>query len=246
MSNVSGGGSSAGVLWEYLPAIMPAGSAEALWQFDRTANDLVDRTGNGHNLSKSAGATFHSYSAEGLCGLGFAGAEYYTAALPTNLRITGALTIELQYMVFGVMTTFQQWPLVACAGDGTSELLAENCLYRFLLTSQFDVYQYFCEYGAGTNVIVSLGCIPTTGRIELATLTRSAAGAVTLYQNGQLISTSAGHVPEGGTNATFHLGWDRSTAVPPYWYGLMFSCRISAQELSAAQVLAVYEDIGPV
>lgn len=243
MSDICSGGGGT-THWDYLPLAMPAGSAEALWQFDKTANSLVDRTGNGHTLTQSGvqGAVYYTYSAEGLMGLGFVGYEYYTAALPTNLRILGALTVELQCLLYSQLPQ-QQHALVYCGGS--DETLAHNVLYRLAGISSTPNLQYHCEYGAGTNVLVLLNSTPVAGRITLLTLTRTVAGAVSLYMDGQRVfGPTAAHVPEGGTSASFLLGHDLASG--QYFEGIMFSCRVSAQELSSAQVLAVYEDIGPV
>lgn len=244
MSRVQTGAGGRANYWSYLPLVMPTGSAEALWQFDGTANNLVDRTGNGHALTKTAGTERYVYN-DGLVGMAFQGTTYYTAALSAGLRLLGALTIEAQWQWSASLpaSATPVQALIRCAGNSASELEAENFLYYLTVSSAPTLYTYFCEWGAGTNVSVTLEVPPTAGAIELVTLTRGATGDVNLYQNGTLLDTHAGtHLPSGGGNATTVIGYDLTSA---YLVGAIYSMRVSAVELSATQVLDVYEAIAP-
>lgn len=236
----SGGSSSSGD-WTYLTLTMPTGSAEALWQFDDTASDLLDRTINGHNLTLTAGVELHSLN-NGLVGLGFAGTSYYTAASPTNLRALGDLTIEVEWQRINIAT---RTALVICAGDTLSETEANNILYALILETNHSYY-YQCEYNLGTNVNDASSTLPTLGAIELVTMTRNGTtGDLNWYQNGRLMDTAlALHLPSGGGSATVVIGWDKFSATP-YLYGVIYSMRISKVCLTDAQVLSVYESIAP-
>jgi hypothetical protein len=76
---------------------MPTGApaAQAVYQFDGTAESLDDRTGNGFNLTKIAGGALSYLSVEGITGLDFNDDIELQAPDSAALRHVGALTIEL-------------------------------------------------------------------------------------------------------------------------------------------------------
>lgn len=235
-------GIGAGVRWSYIPLTAPTGAiaAEAQWQFDNTVNDLVDRAGNGHNLVLTTGTKMHSYCTEGLIGLDFADQECYTVALPANLRITGALSIEILGRQFE--STGNEDCYIMCSGVGEAE--ADNVLWKMsILTGAGNQqrWQYFSEHGGGVNDQIIFAWLAPSGQMSLDTVTRSAAGAVSLYRNGVLTGTGSIAPPTGGGNAIVMIG-EADVGAGQQMHGKLYSIRVSKQVLSAAQVLEVYND----
>lgn len=237
MSGIKRSGGSGGptVAWSYIPLTMPTGAsaAEAQWQFDATASDLLDRTANGHDLSLTAGTTMHSCCSEGLIGHDFNGTTCYTAALPTNLRITGALTIEILHRQDQRNAAEG---IYFCCGVN-NELETGNFLYK---VSVSQAIYFFSEHGAGVNDLVTFKWGALAGQMSLMTITRSAAGAYCLYLNGVLVESGSMTPPTGGSLAIVQIG--DSTGFLSQLYGKIYSLRVSKQVLTAAQVLEVYND----
>lgn len=230
--------------WRYIPTSPPTGMStnpQAVWQFDGGANGLSDRTTNGHDLTKFAIANSHTFyqSVYGYVGLGFQGAEIYSAANNSGLvGLTGALTME------AVVSTDGYYPAASCiitTGTEASETEANNIVYRMQCAGSHGRLNYMHESGGGTDRYVYLYVTPIPGVPNYLTITRAgASGAVKLYHNGVLVNSgSVGTAVSGGSTGTFSLG-GQLTATNEFFYGVMHSIRLTAAEYSAAQVLETY------
>lgn len=222
--------------WRYLDAAnLPTGAAspEAVWQFDGSANELDDRTANGHDLTVEGGSELHA-AAEGLIGFVSNNSfRLYDGASPAGLRTTGAVTAEfLVSMQPGVLS-------VLFGIYGTDETEAMNNLYAFTVRDTTRLIRADHEYSTGSDETHDFSAMPLFGPVQHIAITRSSNGLTyKLYIDGQLVDTQvASNAPTGGGSATPRLFGSSAN----YFGGAMFCARITKEEWSAAQVLESYQ-----
>jgi hypothetical protein len=149
----SGSGSGSGiVVWNHIELTQPSGmatAAEALWQFDDGASSLLDLTGNSHTMVLQTGEEQYVEYEPGSVGLFFDGASTYQANLSTNLRVLGALTLELVGII--MLRTATQMTLLAMQGDPINDTETNNFLYTIRTEGIVMKINSFWEYGAGAN-----------------------------------------------------------------------------------------------
>lgn len=228
------------VNWNYLPVAQPSGMATAAqltYQFDGSASQLNDRTGNGHNLTLAAGAQFNSSSA-GMVGLGFVDTTRYESPYAAALAITGAITIEAVFMLSH--TSGNQDTLIAFRGTAASEAQADNALWDFKTTAAPAQPLYVSENGGGSDSNFTFNAIVPVGQIVHGVITRDGSGNVVYYENGESKGGGATTTPDGGTNAILVVGAEQ--AAQPMG-GIIFSLKVTPAQFSAAQVLESYQKI---
>jgi len=232
--------------WNYLDTTQPTDMTTdptCIYQFDGTANSLTDRGSNGLDLASTAG-TFY-ITMQGLVGHFFDTTMEFRHDSDALFQITGALTIEIQLYNFnwddGRITCY-------CYGNDDSSS-AYNYLYRIDVVNTTGQLQYFAERNTGVDITAISGALLPHYRILLLTMTRSSAGIISWYIDGQLLDVvDSGYSPTGGTSvlSKFTIGneyraADHSPVTP--WYGIIFSYRMTADEFSAAQVLESYNRV---
>lgn len=242
---LSSGGGSGGTgmtgFSSYIGLTQPTGmatAAEALYQFDKTASSLNDRTTNGHNLSTS-GSLFYSYINDMFCAaFNGSSSNYLSAVYSAALNILGAITIEMQVMLTGYKGDESgEQSLIAHVNTGSPpDTEIYNQSYQITILNGLKNFRTFHEYGSGNNVAWSSDTICPTGIPLYMTYTRSSNGLdANLYINGELMdSETYSNAPTGSTSNQLVIG--RATI------GAIFSVKITAAEFSAAQVEEAYNN----
>lgn len=163
--------------------------------------------------------------------------QVFQKSAESQLVITGALTIHvLAYVTNAVPSatnTFIKY-------GGVGESSPTNFVYDFGLEVGTGRLRFFTETGGGTNqeTLIEMGAM--TGRWTLYTLTRSAAGLVSIYLNGALIVGGIAHgVPAGGGAAGNFL---EVADIGPQ--GFLGGIVLDADLQTAAEVLAVAQQVG--
>lgn len=233
-----GAGSNSGV-WNYLSATTPDGVAdcEACYQFDKTASSLLDRSGNGNDLSVVYGTLRYS-STEGTICAAFGGdTELYAAATTSALRITGALTVEAVAQTSAIANQ----SIVRMEGSLT-ENSVDNILYGLITDATAGKIKYISENGSGTDSDATFGAYCPVGSLAHVAMTRDGSGNVRLYINGALVGTAESTTPpDGGSNGTLRIGGDQ--AVSYRWLGCIASARVTPDEMTAAEILSAYQQV---
>lgn len=210
----------------------------ALYQFDGV--DILDRSGNGHNLT-AVGTPLYGWS-HGVKGAVFDNWYVKTANSIAELQTFGALTIEM------VMTPFRfdaSSDNIYLFFGAPTELEADNLLYTFrapaptgaAVTDRAQTTQVIHEYGAGVNEEANFSSsVVFIMEKQHYCVTRDAAGTTyTFYLNGSTVDAQAvANPPTGGTAGALHVGGDGLA----YAEATVSSVRISIDtEYTAAQVL---------
>lgn len=238
--------SSTGTGWKYLsPFNIPAKASApiACYQFDGTASQLSDRSGNGYTLTVENGSAVKT-EGDGLKGIFFNGA-FNLVAVGTSeaLRATGAVTIEA--IISCDSLTSPDRCLVACA-DGGGASLATNYLYS--LYADFTTETWFCyhEYHtSGVGVPVAYDAHVGIRRVHYIALTRAADGKThKIYANGLFIDGAiVGNGPQKDpvTNTQDLRIGNGDSVTSEYWIGEVFGVRITMQQYTDAQISEAYK-----
>ena len=232
-----------GQSWNYFDTQLPVGVSEAiefLFQFDGTADQLTDRTVNGHDLTKQgSGSTFNT-PVDGFLGLGFDTLSTYTSAADSGLQVTGEMTLEAIALINDVSSTRRVG--IGCHGGTPDGTAANNTLYQMAAQENNLAVEYFHEYSTGTNVEVVAAAIWPTGTVHYLAITRNAAGTeIKIYQDGVLIYTSGAlTAPTSGTNGYIEVGGQE---VAQILNGVIFSLRMTPEQFSDDQILESYERV---
>jgi hypothetical protein len=114
-----------------------------------------------------------------------------------------------------------------------------NFLYSLRLDTSSAQLQYFAERGAGTDILFASNCAIKRPNCYYLAMTRDATGTlVNMYINGHLCSTSGIlNIPTGGSDTFLTIGG------PVLMKGVIFSVRLSLQELTANQIMETYRTI---
>lgn len=152
---------------------------------------------------------------------------------PTNLDLTGDMTIELwckpETLVAGRMT------LVDMSFDAETE--AENILFRVSSNSSGKI-EWFHENSAGTNNIATSTAVQLANATwaHIAMVRDTANNVIKLYKNGAFVEDIAyTNEATGGSNADFSIG---RNPVGEYWDGLIDEVRIWSDIRTAGEILA--------
>lgn len=226
-----------------------AGTPEAVYSFDGTADALLDRTGNGHDLSASVGSVAPEdyVSTCDLVGLYFDGGLVLIAPDSDTLRVTTAITVEI------IFRRENNQYLYSCMND--SELETGNFLYSLatghpsdhpeIPNTRFNHWFAFQEKGAGVNILSEYEDLGLYDTVEMITWTQDSAGTrKRLYHNGVFKQEITGDAPtkSGGTNLQrLRIGGDGATR-SEYFCGTIYSVRITFQEFTSTQVHDGYEE----
>lgn len=228
-------------VWKYFPITNPdtvTNSPVAVWHFDKSASDLIDRTGNGHTLTLS-GTDYHTVVND-LIGRQFDGSTTKLTRADPALRLLGALTIEIIAMInkdSGDATFIDH------GGDASLETSVENVLYRITALNGSNQVQYFNEQGSGTDETINMkGGIPV-GKLMYIAITRSASGVVTLYLDGVKIDSGSVTLPTDGSGGSLQIGAASDVSSIQYLSGVICSVRITDEEFTATEVLAAFRSI---
>ena len=225
--------------------VSPHGTSRSpigLWQLN---GDLLDSSGNGFTLVKTAGTEFYvnlcPYST--MMGMYFDGATYLVyspAGRPavSVLDITGDITIEALVQVAGITPSSQY---IVCYG-GNAETANANTLYSMYFAST-KKFSFYWEWGAGTDAgAASTVASIISGRIHHIAYTRTGT-TIKFYVDGQLVDTKDGvHAAETGVAPTGKLyigsvdsGANKLTDIVVASVALIGSCLTDAQVLADAQ-----------
>jgi hypothetical protein len=242
--------------WRYFETTLPTGidasDLIACYQFDGTANALLDRGPNGYNLQMSPGSAGYSAvpvsTGDGyLVGMAHAnnrGMAVANAAHNAAFRATGDMTSEFIFVYDGNIESRAHVLLHICAlKDTTPESEVNNVAQYIQLNTANGCINFGHEYGAGANWVASVGyCYP--GIVQHLIVTRSATGQHDLYQNGKLIhSLAAGHPYTGGGNSILAIGREATVAAGQLFNGVIISARFASAFYTAAQALESYHTV---
>jgi len=221
-------------VWNYLTTTQPTGmltTPEALYQFDDTANRLLDRTVNGHDLTFNAGADSLTYRGS-LAGFACSGGQEMRAALPASLSSVAGLTLEFVISINDYT-----------GGDDVLVRYDEgggNANYQVIYAANTGQLKYFAEHGGGTNISFSFNLILYAGSPLYVALTRNVAGTIVKgYLNGKLLSTSGVlAAPTGGAAGVFKLPLEANPPQATY-----FSTKATKAQFTDAQILESYQRV---
>lgn len=225
----------------YLGTNVPEGlTLKVLYQFDAGANDLNDRSGNGHTLSLISGTNIHTYNETGLAGLSLRQNTWFRSGYGDKSN-TGAGTIE-------VATRFQT-PTVATdylfhIGNAGSGVEADNIVMGIAIDILSAGGEFWgChESGGGTFRYAALGGLPRRNLDTYIALVRAEDGVTySIYFNGVLFGSGAtAAAPTGGTNTAFYVGGQDTNSD---YFGDIYCVRYSSGAMTAAQIAAVNTEI---
>lgn len=214
-------------------------NVQGAWDFE---DDVKDRSGNGLDLDAGVSAVQYSTIQGKRCAYRPGNSAWGRSTHDTELTILGALTCHQLVCVTAEPGT-AAWYFSFGAAGATE---ADNELYSLISQSgsDGDKFVYHSENGAGVDSNHAFDIVPIK-YWQLLTLTRNSAGtSVNLYVNGILSGASPGSVtaPTGGTTALFTMHNPSSgTGSVASYVGDMV---IQSEELSAAAVLAVAQQVG--
>ena len=235
--------------WNYLDLVKPTGvsaSIEALWQFDQTANDLLDRTANSHDLTL-VGTDMHTIVGGRKARLFDGSTTYLNRAIDAGLQILGALTMEA--VVVPSATINDSADTLGSVLAHTDPALSDassvsNLLYQIYvesITAILGRLGYDSENATGTNSgLVSNGGL-TTGQVFYLAYTRSGAGLVSIYVNGILLDSGSTTLPTDGSTGRFTIGAMGVSDVLNFFAGAISSVRLTAEAYTVTQVEEVYD-----
>jgi hypothetical protein len=235
-------GSSTPII-SYLGLTKPAGYTPdyvALYQFDASADDLNDRTGNGHTLTLAAGGPTRRVVRNGLQGHAYVGLdEYHRSAVDSSLVSLAAATLEMVAVPGPGAFSAQEDALFVVGGDPASELEPENFIFALRANANSGSFYAFHEHGAGVNDTGQLGqAMLSIGKMQYLVLTRDSDGQTyRLYIDGTLMGTvDLVNPPTGGANSRIYVGgFDAGFD----WDGEVYCCRWSHGTMTQAQVTEV-------
>lgn len=229
--------------YTYLPTTAPTGfggTLVAAYQFDGTASALLDRTGNGHDLSVSTGSEIYQQSS-GLVGFAFDGATALVSAVNGALQITGELTLEIVAKLNRITATNDQ--CLIGHGDKDSETLATNWLYFIYAANATNQIWVGHEYGSGSDSDMVCDHTFDVGPPHYIAFTQNSAGTTgNVYRGETLVKSGALTAAAGGTTGHIYIGGvpDASAAKRAYLHGVVYSARIWSSQMNAAQVALAY------
>jgi len=226
--------------WEYPSIVSPTGTDADMvccYQLNALtgdAGDQVDRK-NSHDLTWVSGASRKGMLVDGLRCWSFGNDSQYTAAGHADLRLLGAMTIEILLANdgYGGYRT-----IVECSSSGAGE--ADNMLYSVVLAnysrlrwrSEKDTKSMqTIEYQGGIN-----------GQLYLLTMTRAADNSALVWFNGvPVVLTGTWQTPTGGGNSILRIGCDEDSN--NHFYGQIAGLRIFNAAFTDAHALASYNQM---
>jgi hypothetical protein len=234
--------------WKYLTMNVPAGASPAnvvcLYQFNKHTEGLLDRSGNGHNLTNKA--TYEDYYPPVAHSLGVSGLEFrsdYNVYGPTGLgpNTLGAFTLEFLWTLTA-FTTDDDFVFVV-AGTPGSEAEEDNVTASFWLDRTADRGQLYAfhEYGAGLNELARFDWCGCESGPQYVAITRAADGVTyKLYLNGEHVGTTvAANPPTGGGSANVNVRIGGDSAGNDL-YGYVHTLRYTKELYSDAQIAESY------
>lgn len=232
----SGGGSS-GLQSIVAIDIDALTNVEGAWNLE---GNLLDRSGNNLTLvDNGTGTLFYATIQGKQCAYVEPNTRLERASHDANLAITGALTIHVLY---------HQWGFQAGTNDGMVSFHDPGAhpdghyLYLVYPSSGFKGVAWFSE---PTPTIDPLGSWPPS-QWTLHTFTRGGGADpvdVSYYVNGVLVNTGSGNKPTGGAASVFGLGCVARVGSSA-WSGFYGDCVVQSEEMAAADILAVAQQVG--
>jgi len=208
-----------------------------VYWFDSTAFSLLDRTGQGRDLTVESGsASYETEIYSGLVGIDLSGCNLI-APSEEALRIAkdsggggdASLTVELVFIKHDTL------PIIRCYSSGES--LETNVLYGL---GQHSGSSYFTqsEYGAGLDTDITFTSDVIFDEMIYLAMTVSSDGQTRrLYLNGSLIDTITTQEAEKATSGnTQRLRFDTTDTV-------LFSARLTAETFGDSAIYDAYEDL---
>jgi hypothetical protein len=234
--------------WKYLTMFPPAGASaaniEALYQFNKHTDGLLDLSGNGHHLTNRGG--YQDYYSPTEESLGVAGLELranYWAHGPTGLYpgTTGPWTLEFLW-------TPTLWTedndFVIAIGDGAgSEAEEDNITCEIVLLNTYGDIGVIHERGNGVNVGTTwFEHCGNKHNTQLVGVTRAGDGVThKLFQNGIHVDTIVmSNPPTGGDGSDVKIMIGGSSAGNDL-YAYLHSLRYAKELYSDAQMLQSYQ-----
>lgn len=205
-------------------------NVRGLWAFD---GDLTDSSGNSFDLTAQAG-TPRFAEIDGLPCVYLSLATVLERTIhDALLAIPGDVTIPI--LVHATTPTAAGDQILVAFGDpATSELEADNVLYRVGLDQTTSEVEYFAEEGAGTDITHSHEVGMPIGGWHLVTIVRS-SNDVILYIDGYQagLDSSGLNVPTGGGSATL-------TDIGVNFDGYLGGLAIAASAATAEEVASLW------
>ena len=234
--------------WNYLDLVKPTGvtaSIEALWQFDGSGSDLLDRTANAHDLTL-VGADMHTVIGGLKMRLFDGSTTYLNRAIDAGLQLLGALTMEALVIPSANINDsgHSNGVIIGHADPALNETSTANLLYLLSVkasTATIGQLSYDSENGAGVNSGLNAKAGLTTGQVAYVACTRSGSGSINVYVNGQLLDTGATTLPDGGATGRFTIGALGVSDVLAFFAGAIGAVRLTAEEFTASQIAEVYD-----
>lgn len=229
--------------YTYLPTTAPSGfggTLVAAYQFDGTADSLTDRSGNGNDLTVSAGTETYQ-SSNGLVGFAFDGSTALVSGVSAALQITGELTLEIVAKLNRITSTNDQ--CLIGHGDQDSETLATNWLYFIYAKHATNKIWIGHEYGSGSDSDAVCDHNFDVGPpMYVATTQNSAGTTAKVYRSDTLIKTATLTAAAGGTTGHLYIGGvpDAGASKRAYLHGTVFSARLWSSQMSDAQIALAY------
>jgi len=204
-----------------------ASDEDAITPNGSTAQDVLDKSGNGHDVTQISSILQADYNEmwNGRRVLSFDGSsKYYAGGVIPDLQIAGDLTICVAMNNFVPSSSNRN-----LGGTGISgETEATNGLWVFSYNSTSNFYNFW-EYGAGNNVTVS-SSIDLLATPSLAFSVRDTiAKEMEFIVNNTSDVVSYGTNPTGGSAGTYTL----STAFGSPWIGQLGEYAVFNQVLSS-------------
>ena len=216
----------------YLPTTQPAGAAApaGVYQFDKSASDLLDRTANGNDLTLTGGFDFHS-ACRGLVGRRFDGPTSGTFLERTAaFEFTGAMTVEILFMpvnpgAFILFNTGQ-------AGGGNMYLYLDALVTTLQPRAVHNAGEL--ETAATTSLIAN--------EVVLLTVTRDTTPRYKFFLEGKLLHTGSALGAVTGATGSLRIGRGLDGLLS--FDGVLFGIRVTNAEYTDAQVLEAAQQVG--
>lgn len=220
----------------YLSTTPPTGAAspEAVYHFDDTANDLNDRTVNGHTLTVN-GTSRHVQLDSNVKGFYFNGSTTLKASLSSALHFTEDKTLEVVCSLDS-RGSYASPILMEPSPNGEAE--SQNVLYHLYTNSTSGEISYQHETTSAANVQETSDYIFPLSRVFLWTVTVDSVGTgLKFFINGQLIhSTTLTGPAVNGSTGILQLGLNCTGAIS--------SVRLTETEYTEEQVLEAAQQVG--
>jgi len=233
--------------WSYLGSHNPtgAGTPLAVYQFDGSGSQLIDRSGNQEALTVAGTVTTvtNEYLSQFNRTLSFSSNSGDTRLeltnTPEDLRIVGAVTLEWvgRFKAFGTGISF-----ISCGTDGES--LSTNTLYSMRVVADTGQLGVWNEYGAGgDNIDLSFDAYLSLNVPQHVVVTRASDGVTyKAYINGELkdtvVALNAAEKDSSGNTQILKVLSEGTDAV-------CSSFRVTAKEFTSNQVRQSYESVRP-